>query len=42
MVNCVYVNPQSGQYRIADRRIYDAQGDGTSTLDHVRDMTWGR
>jgi hypothetical protein len=38
VVNCVYVNPQSGEYWIIDYRIYDPDGDGKSKLDHVRDM----
>jgi len=38
IVNCVYVNPESGQYWIIDYRIYDPEGDGKSKLDHVRDM----
>jgi hypothetical protein len=38
VVNCVYVNPQSGAYWIIDYRIYDPDGDGKSKLDHVRDM----
>lgn len=38
IVNCVYVNPQSGEYWIIDYRIYDPDRDGKSKLDHVRDM----
>jgi hypothetical protein len=38
MVNCLYVNPDSGQYWIADYRLFDPEGDGKSKLDHVRDM----
>jgi hypothetical protein len=38
MVNCVYVNPESGAYWIVDYRIYDPAGDGKSKLDHVQDM----
>jgi len=38
VVNCVYVNPQTGEYWIIDYRIYDPDGDGKSKLDHVRDM----
>jgi hypothetical protein len=38
MVNCLYVNPDSGQYWIVDYRLYDPEGDGKSKLDHVREM----
>ena len=38
MVNCLYVNPDSGQYWIVDYRIYDPDGDGKSKLDHVKEM----
>lgn len=38
MVNCLYVNPDSGQYWLVDYRIYDIDNDGKSKLDHVREM----
>jgi len=38
MVNCLYVNPDSGQYWIVDYRLYNPEGDGKSKLDHVREM----
>lgn len=38
MVNCLYVNPDSGQYWIVDYRIYDPEGDGKSKIDHVQEM----
>lgn len=38
LVNCVYVNPESGQYWVIDYRIYDPDRDGKSKLDHVEDM----
>lgn len=38
MVNCLYVNPDSGQYWIIDYRIYDDATDGKTKLDHVREM----
>lgn len=38
VVNCVYVNPQSGQYWVIDYRIYDLDGDGKSKLTHVSEM----
>src|SRR5690606_30073129 len=28
LVNCVYVNPETGQYRVIDYRIYDPDHDG--------------
>ena len=38
LVNCVYVNPETGQYWVIDYRIYDPERDGKSKLDHVQDM----
>ena len=38
MVNCLYVNPDNGQYWIVDYRLYDPDGDGKTKLDHVKDM----
>lgn len=38
IVNCIYVNPDTGQYWIIDYRIYDRDGDGKTKLDHVHDM----
>lgn len=38
MLNCLYVNPESGQYWIVDYRIFDPEGDGKTKIDHVRDM----
>lgn len=38
MVNCLYVNPDSGQYWIIDYRIYDPDRDGKTKLDHLRQM----
>ena len=38
MVNCLYVNPDSGQYWIVDYRIYDLDKDGKTKLDHVKEM----
>jgi hypothetical protein len=38
MVNCLYVNPDSGQYWIADYRLFDPDGDGNTRLDDVREM----
>lgn len=41
MVNCLYVNPDSGQYWIVDYRLYDPDGDGRTKPDHVREMLLG-
>jgi hypothetical protein len=41
MVNCLYVNPDSGQYWIVDYRIFDPDADGKTKLDHVREMLLG-
>ena len=38
VVNCLYVNPETGEYWIVDYRIFDPHGDGKSKLDHVKDM----
>ena len=38
VVNCVYVNPDIGQYWVIDYRIYDPEGDGKSKLDHMTEM----
>ena len=38
MLNCLYVNPDTGQYWILDYRLYDPDGDGKSKLDHVKEM----
>jgi hypothetical protein len=38
LVNCVHVNPETGQYWVIDYRIYDPEWDGKSKLDHVQDM----
>ena len=38
MVNCLYVNPDSGQYWIVDYRIFDPDNDGKTKLDHVKEM----
>jgi len=41
MVNCLYVNPDTGQYWIVDYRLYDPDGDGKTKPDHVQDMLLG-
>ena len=38
MVNCLYVNPENGQYWIVDYRVFEPDGDGKTKLDHVQDM----
>ena len=38
VVNCLYVNPEAGEYWIVDYRIFDPDGDGKSKLDNVKDM----
>ena len=38
VVNCLYVNLDTGEHWIVDWRIYDPDADGKSKLDHMRDM----
>ena len=38
MVNCLYVNPDTGHYWIVDYRVFDPEGDGKTKLDHVHEM----
>jgi hypothetical protein len=38
VVNCVYVNLDTGEHWIIDWRVYDPDGDGKTKLGHVRDM----
>jgi len=38
VVNCLYVNMDTGEYHIIDWRIYDPDADGKTKLDHMRDM----
>jgi hypothetical protein len=38
VVNCIYVNPKTGEFWIIDYRIYDKDGDGKSKLEHLEDM----
>ena len=38
VVTCVYVHPDTDQFWLRDYRLYDPDGDGTSKLDHVREM----
>jgi SRSO17 transposase len=38
MVSCVYVNPETERFWVIDYRIFDPERDGSSKLDHVREM----
>jgi hypothetical protein len=38
VVTCVYVNPEINRFWLIDYRIYDPDGNGKSTLDHMREM----
>jgi hypothetical protein len=38
VVNCLYVNLDTGDHWVIDWRIYDPDTDGKTKLDHVRDM----
>ena len=38
VVNCVYVNLDTGEHWIVDWRVYHPDADGKSKLDHMRDM----
>ena len=38
VVTCVYVNPVLDQFWLLDYRLYDADGDGKTKLDHVLQM----
>lgn len=38
VVNCLYVNPETGAYWIIDWRVYNPDVDGKTKLDHVREM----
>ena len=38
VVNCLYVNLDTGEYWIVDWRIYNPDDDGKTKLDHVREM----
>jgi hypothetical protein len=38
LINCVYVNPETGKYWIIDYRIYDPESDGKTKIDHVTEM----
>ena len=38
IVNCLYVNIETGEFWLIDYRIYDKEGDGKTKLDHVEEM----
>jgi hypothetical protein len=38
VVNCLYVNPETGEYWVIDWRVYNPDDDGKTKLDHVREM----
>jgi hypothetical protein len=38
VVNCLYVNLDTGEYWIVDWRVYNPEADGKTKLDHVREM----
>ena len=38
MVNCLYVNPDSGPYWVVDYRIFNPDGGGKTKLDHVTEI----
>lgn len=38
LVNCIYINPESGEFWVIDYRIFDPERDGKSKVDHVQDM----
>jgi len=41
LVNCLYVNPDSGHYWGVDFRVFKPGGDGKTRLDHVHEMLSG-
>jgi len=41
LVNCVYVNPETGAFWVIDYRIYDPDGDGKTQIDHLLEMFQG-
>jgi len=41
VVNCLYINPDNGNYWVVDYGIFNPDGDGKSKFDHVREMLLG-
>lgn len=38
LVNCLYINPTTGQFWVIDYRVFDPARDGKTKVDHVKDM----
>jgi hypothetical protein len=38
LINCIYINAETGYYSVIDYRIYAPDGDGHTKLDPVADM----
>jgi hypothetical protein len=38
LVNCIYINPESGKFWVIDYRIFDPERDGKTKVDHLQDM----
>ena len=38
VVSCVYVNPETEHFWVIDYRIFDPDTDGSTKIDHVREM----
>jgi hypothetical protein len=38
LINCIYINAETGYYSVIDYQIYAPDGDGDTKLDHVADM----
>jgi hypothetical protein len=38
LMSCLYVNASTGEFWVIDYRLYNADGDGNSKLDHVQQM----
>ena len=38
LINCVYVNPETGEFWVIDYRLYDPETDGKDKHEHVSDM----
>jgi hypothetical protein len=41
LVNCVYVNPETGAFWVIGYRIYDPDGGGETKIDHLLEMLQG-
>lgn len=38
VVNCIYLNPENGEFWLVDYRVFDKDHDGKTKLDHVKEM----